>query len=173
MPIRGTVIIADQVYKTVDGKWVISGTYNNWFTKEEELHIPAGLHLYIRLLTESVGVYFGFIQITRDAADPRANAVMLQLPTMIAVGPEGVPVVEAKLQLPGMRIKGPPLADREPGTIHEMKTTLRLFLALGQHATPEEVAYAPLQITFLGPPPEVQNGHGQRSGDDRPDGNRP
>lgn len=172
MTLRGTLIIADQVYKTVENKWVISGTYNQWYTAEQTLISQAGLIMYIRLLTDSVGIYNGYICLTEDAADPRNDKYVWKFPVQLPINTDGVPVAELKLVIPSLRIDGPPLASRQPGAVYVMSGKVRLFLGLADQ-TPTEVAYAPLIVAFHGPNPGVDLGHEQSDGDDRPEGNGP
>src|SRR5579862_105413 len=90
--IRGTLILSDNVYKTIDGKWVISGTYNRWFTPKDVLTIH-GINTYIRLLFEQLGVYSGTITVIAKEASPAADPI-LEIPFEITVTAECLPVYE-------------------------------------------------------------------------------
>jgi len=46
MKLSGSIIPADHIYRSVDGKWIIAGTYSIWHTTEEALYLPAGVHFH-------------------------------------------------------------------------------------------------------------------------------
>lgn len=157
MKITGSIIPADHVYKTVDNKWIVSGTYNTWATHESELYLPHGLCIYIRLITEHTGPLKGVLELRNALDDPRAESQpALKVDIQFNVTPDMVPIAEARLVLGGLRIPGPPLSERSAQRVDVAKMTLylRLFDHTGELY---DVSKAPMTIVFKAPIPSVDN----------------
>ena len=164
MRLTGSIIPADHVYKTVDNKWIISGTYNTWMTHEEELFLPSGLCLYIRLITESARQVRGVLELRNSADDPRVPmAPVLRVELQLSITPDMVPIAEARLVLGSFRVPGPPLQGRSPQRVDVAKMTLH-FSLFDHNGELYEVSKAPLTIVFKAPPGSVGD-HGPRSDD--------
>lgn len=143
--IRGTLILADNVYHTDKGKWIISGTYSFWQTHQEELVIPM-MSVYVRLQFERLGTYRCRVSISDRMAPPHVPPVInTQFEVKIT---ETTPrLFEAGLQLPEIRQRGPiPVADRAPGSA--TKVSLLIALSCNEH----DIASNDLDLVFCGPP---------------------
>jgi hypothetical protein len=144
--IRGTMVLADQLFQdNLTGKWVIAGTYARWFTPEDELHIH-GFQCYLRLQVERPGLYPGRIWcVDRSRAPNEGKLWELDLP--LEIPEQGLPVFEARVILPGVRVRCPvPRAKRKAGEAYAMQTTL--WLRVGN----TDVASCPLDFIFTTPP---------------------
>jgi hypothetical protein len=145
-PPRGLLILADQVYRTNEGKWIISGTYNRIETHLPVLELVYGLIFYIRLLVESTCRVKCRLTVTDDGVDPRTSAPpVFQQEFEIGVPPEQVPVAEGRLQINHPRIK-PGTQVLPPGTVAVIKTNNRL--EIWHNGQWSEVAHSPLVFIF-------------------------
>jgi len=144
--IRGTMVLADQLFQdNLTGKWVVAGTYARWFTDLDELHVP-NLQCYLRLQVERPGIYPGRIWCVDRTRSPNEGKLWeIDLP--LQIGEDGLPVFEARLILPGLRVRSPvPRAKRKPGEAYALQTTL--WLRVGN----SEVASCPLDFIFTSRP---------------------
>jgi len=143
--IRGTLILADNVYRTENGKWIISGTYSYWQTTQDVLVIPM-LATYVRLQFERFGVYRCRVAVTDKMAPPHQPPV-INTQFDVTINEATPRMFEAGLQLPEIRQRGPiPLADRLPGSATKM--SLLISLSCNDH----DIASNDLDLVFCGPP---------------------
>lgn len=126
--IRGTLILADQVYRTDQGKWIIAGTYTHWQTPNDELVLHS-IQAYIRLQVERPGTYPMRLTMMDRGAPPNARP-MLEAQAEIAISEQQVPVFEMGLHLPELRIPAPiPAKDRQVGSVLAIRTLLWLTVS--------------------------------------------
>src|ERR1043165_888904 len=126
--VRGTLILADQVYRTDQGKWIIAGTYTHWQTPNDELVLHS-LQAYIRLQVERPGSYPMKLTMMDRGAPPNARP-MLEAQAEIAINETQVPVFEMGLHLPELRIPAPiPAQEREVGSLLAIRTLLWLTVS--------------------------------------------
>ena len=143
--IRGTLILADQVYRTDTGKWIIAGTYTQWQTPNDELVLHT-IQAYIRLQVERPGTYPMKLTMMDRGAAPNARP-MLEAQAEIVINETQVPVFEMALHLPELRIPAPILAkDREVGSVLAIRTLLWLTVS------GVDVASCHLDFHFTKPP---------------------
>lgn len=148
--ISGTLILAEQVYKTADGKWIVCGTYNTIYTRENPCVFSSGIMLYLRLHTDRAGVVRGRISIEEMDADPRAHADgrhdIMSAEFSISVPPEHVPIMEGSLILPSstIGIQG----DMPAGPVSIVKRMMiRLAIDQGEGQW-RDLTISPLAIVF-------------------------
>jgi NAD(P)H-dependent flavin oxidoreductase YrpB (nitropropane dioxygenase family) len=126
--IRGTLILADQVYRTDQGKWIIAGTYTHWQTPNDELVLHS-IQAYIRLQVERPSTYPMKLTMMDRGAPPNARP-MLEANAEIAISEAQVPVFEMALHLPELRIPAPiPAKDRQVGSVLGIRTLLWLTVS--------------------------------------------
>lgn len=143
--VRGTLILADQVYRTDQGKWIIAGTYTHWQTPNDELMLH-GIQAYIRLQVERPGSYPLKLTMMDRGAPPNARP-MLELQAEIAISEQQVPVFEMGLHLPELRIPAPiPAVERAVGSVLAIRTLLWLTVS------GVDVASCHLDFHFTKPP---------------------
>jgi hypothetical protein len=143
--IRGTLILADQVYRTDQGKWIIAGTYTHWQTPNDELVLHT-IQAYIRLQVERPGTYPMHLTMMDRGAPPNARP-MLEAQAEIVINESQVPVFEMGLHLPELRIPAPILAkDRQVGSVLAIRTLLWLTVS------GIDVASCHLDFHFTKPP---------------------
>ena len=143
--IRGTLILADQVYRTDQGKWIIAGTYTHWQTPNDELVLHT-IQAYIRLQVERPGTYPLHLTMMDRGAPPNARP-MLEAKAEIVINETQVPVFEMALHLPELRIPAPiPAKDRQVGSVLAIRTLLWLTVS------GVDVASCHLDFHFTKPP---------------------
>lgn len=141
--IRGTLIVCDQVYQDRSGKFIIAGTYSAWRTREDELRIVP-FCAYVRLLVERPGAYRCRIAVIDRVAPPN-HPPLIEAPFDIQIGEQHLPVYEAALRLPDLRVRSPkPAKDRAPGTAHGLRTLVTLEVG------GVDLGGVPLDFVFLG-----------------------
>ena len=102
--IRGTLILADQVYRTRDDKWVIAGTYNSWSTPGKRLQIH-GFRVYLRIQVDTPGIYPCRVLLIDRIMPPTVPPIQeLQFDAPIA---SPLSPFEAALCLPELEVKCP------------------------------------------------------------------
>lgn len=102
---RAAIIVADEVYQTIDGKYVIAGTYQNWLIGEPVLHIQKGLAIYLRIQFEIPGNYNVGIIMEDRSKSPAEKPLHSQL-INFSIGNNSVPI-ELGLRTKGFSIKRP------------------------------------------------------------------
>jgi hypothetical protein len=89
-PLRGSLILCDQLYPTIAGKWIIAGTYTAKLSRpgQERIEFPDGVNVYLRFQVEQAQRYHAEIllinrgltstteplqrhELDLDVADPR------------------------------------------------------------------------------------------------------
>jgi hypothetical protein len=146
--VRGTLIVCDQVYQDRSGKFIIAGTYSAWRTRDDDLRL-AHFNAYIRLQVEQPGDYPCRIAVADRLAPPH-HPPLVSGGFTAHVTADHLPVFEVALRLPELHIRAPrPLRDREPGSVHGIRTLVTLTV---DTADPIDVASCPLDFLFTGPP---------------------
>jgi hypothetical protein len=142
--VRGTLIVCDHVYQDRSGKFIIAGTYSAWRTREDELRI-APFAAYVRLQVDRPGDYPCTITVIDRIAAPNQTP-LLRLDMHVHIGEAQIPVCEAAIQLPDLRIRAPvPAAERAPGSLHMIRTLV--LLTSGD----QDIASCPLDFQFVPP----------------------
>lgn len=153
--IRGTLILADQVYRSVEGKWIIAGTYSSWRTAQDVLTLTA-LNFYIRLQVERPGNYpCRLFAIDRSGAP---NLPLLWESVFdIKITESGIPVFETAIKLSDTAVRSPvPFAQRPVGKWLMLRTLV--WLQVGD----SDVASCPLDFVFVGPKAETDQDPDQK-----------
>ncbi len=159
--IRGTMILADQIFQdNLTGKWIVAGTYSRWWETGDELVVPS-LQCYLRLQVERPGHYPGRLWCLDRAGAPTENKLW-DVPMDFDIPAQGLPVFEARVILPGCRVRAPvPQSQRKAGEAYALQTAI--WLRVGN----TEVASCPLDFIFTGPSPAGDAAH-DPSHHDRP-----
>jgi hypothetical protein len=143
--IRGTILLCDQLYPTVNGKYVISGTYTNFFTVLDELTISNGINAYLRVQVEHAGQYqFKVLAIDRAQA---SNATPLFEVQGEVVVRDPLEPLEAGLLLPGFTVKCPVGSTVNIEIGKPVGANLLIWLEINGKA----IASSPLRIIFRNP----------------------
>jgi len=143
--IRGLILFADQVYPTLGGKWIIAGTYSNWFTTEPQLRFVGGVSVYLRIQFEHAGNYRIRLLLVDRAAPPTLPA-LTEL-TIDAVVTDPADPIDCGLKLPDFEVKCPVgSTDNIP-----IGQPLGLVLTLCMEVNGAAVASAPFRIIFRNP----------------------
>ena len=152
MTLRGTILLADNVYRTVEGKFIICGTYNRVMTQLDAFAPTFGLFLYVRILVERGGPYQARLVISDETADPRTPVHVLRQEFDVVVRPEEVPVHEGVLRMDGLSLRCPvPAAQRVPGVVHQMRCCVRFFFKEPADRDFSHIGECPLTISFTAP----------------------
>ena len=152
MTLRGTIILADNIYRTVEGKWIISGTYNKIICPLEAFTPTWGLNFYVRILVEHAGLYDVHIKITDSSKDPREPEVLIENNSQITVRPSEVPVHEAMLKFDGISLRCPVLPDdRVPNQMYIHTCCFRLGMKAAHETEWSSIGETPLEIAFVRP----------------------
>jgi hypothetical protein len=142
--VRGTIMLCDQVYPTAGGKWIIAGTYTNWWTSESPLVFTGGLSVYIRFQVEQSGDYpcrILLIDRMRSANDPPIVEVGLTARISDPLEP-----FELGLKFPQFGVKCP----IDPGQIPAGRP-IGLVLSVWLQVLGKDLASCPLRVIFRNP----------------------
>lgn len=145
---NGSIILCDHVYETKDGKFVISGTYNQWLCSGSSLKIPQ-LHCYVRLYPERVGQLPCRI-ILRDENILHGQQTMMNAEINLNVTAEHIPVMEFAFHSNAL---GEISINFDQDSVHNANTTVTVPLSLCLMIDDEIVATSPLKVTFNKQPP--------------------
>lgn len=147
---RGTVILCDQLYPSLNGKWVIAGTYTTWFVPPQERHLDLpGVSVYVRFQVEKAGTYDCEVLLVHRALPSNAPPIMreaFQIPVTDPLFPR-----EAGCVLRPFRVSCPPELADSPAPVG-------IPLLLWFKVAGEDVASCPLNIIF-----HPRQGHGHAS----------
>jgi hypothetical protein len=138
--IRGTILLSDHVYPTVNNKFVIAGTLTTFWTKEPVLHIMQGLGVYCRVQVERAGEYQARILLI-DTEKPPNHQQIMEMNTKLNIKQPSIPM-EFAFQMPGFKVQYTPDHQPQPGKPTVVK--FRVWLQVGN----KEVASAPLLVVF-------------------------
>jgi len=106
-PVRGTLILADDVLRAESNKWVICGTYNAWVHGlPGDLQLPS-LQFYYRILPEGTGTLQIKFTIEQSNANP-ADSVIGELEFEREITEKTFPVFEDRICINGVMISRPP-----------------------------------------------------------------
>ncbi len=146
---RGTVILCDQLYPSVGGKWVIAGTYTHCMvqTGHRQVDLP-GLQVYLRFQVEREGEYGCELLLVNRALPSHAPAILRQDIRVHITDP--LSPCEMGCVLPPFRVQCPDLPSQEPGA------RIGVPLLLWFKVAAEDVATCPLNIIFQ---PQRGQGH--------------
>lgn len=139
---RGTIIVADEVYNTQEGKWVIAGTYQNWIVKEPKLQLQKGLAVYVRVQCETSGQHQLVVKIEDRARSPTEKP-LLQIAAVLMISDVDQPI-ELGFRTKELEIKRP-RGRLSRGDLKQVKLQLNLEI------DGILLASAPLTITFHHP----------------------
>lgn len=144
--IRGTLILADQVYRDErTRKFIISGAYSHWNTNQDVIH-TGDFHFYLRIQVEHPGTFPCRI-LCVDKVKVSTEKPIWDVGFDLSIPKDGLPVFEAGFILPAPTVQAPvPFRDREPGKAYGLRTLI-WFQVAG-----EDVASCPLDYIFHGPP---------------------
>ncbi len=158
--IRGTMVLADQVYcDAFSGKWIVAGTYSRYHFSGDELSLSC-LTFYLRLQVERTGRHEARMSAVDRAASP-SDPKLWSFDFELNIPDEGLPVFESRIVVPGPRIAAPvPQKDRKPGELYLMRTSIWL------RVDRTEVASCPLDFIIL--PPRSQGSPNEKPDDDSP-----
>lgn len=146
---RGSVILCDNLYPTVNGKWVIAGTYTTWLAHPGERHIDFrdGIHAYLRFQVDRAGTYAcELLLVNRSQA---SNQPAISRHPFSATISDPLSPVELGCILPPFRVRCPDDIDPKPGT--GVGVPLLVWFKIGG----EDVASCPLNVIF-----QASQGHG-------------
>lgn len=141
---NGSIIICDHVYETKDGKFVISGTYNQWWCTGQVLKIPQ-IHCYIRIYPERTGTLDAAIVLRDDNLPPDQPPIM-NIDLQLEVLPEHIPVMEFAVR---SNVAAEMTAHFDDDSASGARYSIPLSLAL--LAEGEIVATSPLKVVFSRP----------------------
>ncbi len=148
--VTGMILLADNVYRTDRGKFVIAGTYTSWQTTKDVMHMP-GVQLFVRLVFERFGQYECQL-VVQDRSSPPTALPMLAMPINIEVSARTSRLIEAGFQLPELNIPASRPFNERPPTGE--KATLIISMMLGH----DVIASTNLDIIFNGPTLQHQAG---------------
>ena len=157
---RGTVILCDQLYPPIGGKWVIAGTYTHWTVAPgaHQIDLPP-LNVYIRFQVERAGEYdCELLLIHRDL--PSNAPAILRQQVRIKVGDPLAPC-EMGCILPPFRVRFP----TDPPHVPE-GTAIGVPFLLWLKVAGEDLASCPLNIIF---PPAQGHNHARDANDPAPE----
>ena len=139
---RGTVILCDQLYPTIGGKWVIAGTYTNYLADLGAQHVDFihGLNVYLRFQVERTGKYPCELLLVNRALASNLPAIQ-RLEVRIAVTDPLAPV-EIGCVLPPFRVRCPNTPDVP------VDTAIGVALLVWLKVDGEDVATCPLNVIF-------------------------
>lgn len=143
--VRGTILLCDNLYPSTNGKWVIAGTYSNWYSVVDTLHMQSGFNTYIRIQVERAGTYsFRVLMINRDA--PSNQPPLVQVDGKAGITDPNDPL-EMGLSLPGMPLKCP----IGPTETIPIGTPVVVNLGIWLEVNGKAIASTPLRIIFRNP----------------------
>jgi hypothetical protein len=143
---RGTVILCDQLYPTLAGKWVIAGTYTHFNVSPGAQHIDLPpLNVYIRFQVEKSSEYDCELLLVHRAQASNVPAIIRQSIRLQVVDP--LTPCEMGCVLPSIRVSYPDGLHEAPGA-KPVGIPLLLWLKVGG----EDLASCPLNVIF--PPPQ-------------------
>ena len=143
--LRGTVILCDQLYPTVGGKWVIAGTYTHWTSLPGAHHLDLPpLNVYIRFQVEHAKEIDCELLLVHRAMPSNAPAIFRQQVKVQIVDP--LTPVEMGCVLPPFRVNFPTDLSQTPAGI-PVGVPLLLWLKVDG----EDLASCPLNVIFLPP----------------------
>ncbi len=141
---NGSIIICDNVYETKDGKFVISGTYNQWLCQGASLKIPQ-IQCYIRLYPERTGALKASIILRNDSLAPDQPPIM-KADIELQIQAAHIPVMEFAFR---SNIPAEIKANFDDSNASGSQFTLPL--SLGLLVDDEIVATSPLKVVFTKP----------------------
>jgi len=154
--VRSTLILCDQLYPSMNGKWVIAGTYTQW-------HAPAGaaqfqlppLNIYIRFQVEQAGDYACDLLLVHRSMPSSAEVILRQQVKLGITDP--LAPCELGCVLPPFVVHCPQIQNRQAD--ESIGVPLLLWLRVGGC----DIASCPLNVIF---PPALGVDH---AADPRPD----
>ena len=138
---RGTVILCDQLYPSIGGKWVIAGTYTAWMAQPgvQQFDLPP-LNVYIRFQVEQAGEFDCDLLLVHRSLPANAPAIVRQQ-FRVRVGDPLAPC-EMGCVLPAFRVRCPDEAQQQPAALIGVPLLIWLKVA------GEDVASCPLNVIF-------------------------
>lgn len=145
---RGTVILCDHLYPSLNGKWVIAGTYTNWQARPGERHLDLpGLNVYVRFQVEKAGTYDCELLLIHRALPSNAPAILRQQVRIEVIDP--LTPCEVGCVLPAFRVRCPNVPDAQAAAL------IGVPLLVWFKVSGEDVASCPLNVIF-----QPNQGHG-------------
>jgi len=142
--VRGTILLCDQVYPTTGGKWIIAGTYTNWWTSSSPLVFTGGLSIYIRFQVEQPADYPCRILLF-DRMQP-SNVPPIVEVGMVARITDPLEPFELGLKLPQFGIVSPIPPEQIPAG-----KPVGVILSVWLQVNGKDLASCPLRIIFCNP----------------------
>jgi hypothetical protein len=142
---RGTIILCDSIHPTIDGKWIIVGTYTNWWSKKPSIKLEQGVGCYVRFQVERILNAASWKIVLFDSATSPNGEKIIEISGSADVRDPNTPV-EAGLLLPEFVVNSPvPNEDIPLGT--RVALRYRVWLILED----KPIASCPLNVYFLNP----------------------
>lgn len=155
--INGAIILCDNVYRDVSGKFVIAGTYTTWRTHMIPAQVPY-LAAYFSFVPHRLGRMT--IRITITAGELMA-APLFKRDIPIDINPDNMHGWQGSIIMPGLNIQpNEPAGGAPPGC------GLEVAYVVGLEVDSEFVATAQLKFLFL--PPFIRH-YGGYADDGTPD----
>lgn len=138
---RGTIILCDQLYPSINGKWIIAGTYTTWNVRPGELHLDLPtLNVYIRFQVEKAGDCACELLLVHRALPSNAPAIIRQDFTVRINDP--LSPCEMGCVMPSFRVRCPEQPTQPTSPLIGVPLLLWLKVA------GEDIATCPLNIIF-------------------------
>ena len=141
-PINGAIILCDNVYKTDNGKYLISGTYTQIHTFNQTVDVS--LNAYIRVAVEKAGTYNLKVKLIDVVESPTKPAIM-DMDGIITVD-DPLKVIEMGIHTPGFRLTCPIDLD-ELDENQGVRMCFKLWLEINGTA----LASSPFEVLFKKP----------------------
>ena len=149
---RGTVILCDQLYPSIGGKWIIAGTYSTWKVRPGARHLELPpLNVYIRFQVQQAGEFAGELLLMQRSL-PANDPPLLRQEFRVRIGDPLSPY-EMGCVLPAFQVRCP---DEAP---QQQTGPIGVHLLLWLRIAGEDVASCPLNVLFQ-PEPGHDRGEG-------------
>jgi hypothetical protein len=157
---RGTVILCDQLYPSLGGKWVIAGTYTHFRSSPGAMQVDLPpLNVYIRFQVEKAGEYDCELLLVHRAQPSNVPPIIRQL-VRLKIGDPLTPC-EMGCVLPSIRVRCPDGLQAVPDA-----KPIGIPLLLWLKVAGEDLASCPLNVIF--PPIQGPSHAGDPSSEHEP-----